>query len=488
MLEVSGTKARPRGPKSPMWLGIARGIPLVLLVACVTPARSLTPTEAPVVQAKAGPPLEIGQHEWETPENPFSSDAVVPCREEDDRAAARQAIDNMKTSIWQLDESSTDAARRKVEVQLKALLDTPCFELAKADLREPLVFDSALSLRTWWIDAGGEYFLSRRVAKKEDERESRASSSYDSQMIAGAPRSSLLLPGNEGHPLAPLLCAPTDGDCGRETSGWVRRAQPTFRPTSTEYRDPMGCEKTTMNAEPNARWSALITCNVESAPSGTVMPLGRFRSMKDGYFVITHPPSSCAYLDVYDLASGTFVQSTYCSQRGKADTTVGRVPVATIREAAWMMAMAYYAKDNVRESMSFAVPRQVVPGRTRESLDVGHLYGSHYYSRSRQATWTWYRHHEGKLVAQVTGTVYGGPSSTASSYAYELLQIAEEAKVEGCAPDFSSAALASIPWSQTGAMVHPSLTMPFELQADVLQAARAAVPKAKTPKKCTEPM
>jgi hypothetical protein len=165
---------------------------------------------------------------------------------------------------------------------------------------------------------------------------------------------------------------------------------------------------------------------------------------------------------------------------------IGRVALAPLREAAWMMALSAYAQDNVRQSTSFTIPEGVAPGRLRERVD----HHTHYASRRRssQTAWTWYRRSGAKMVAQVTGTTVSASSWTAGRYASELFHIADDSFEEGCAPAFSSAALASIPWRQSGPMVHEKVNLTFDFQSSDLDAARAAIPAAKPPPKCTSPL
>lgn len=427
---------------------------------------------------KDSPALEIGDSEKPTPENPFTSDAVVPCRDDEDRAEARKAVESLGAEIGSLDEASSPLALEKVRRRLTALLDTPCFELAKSDLREPLEFDSGLALKTWWWEGGGESALILRVSDNKDER-------YPAITIPAQPVPSLLLLGHETHPLAPLMCAATDYDCGRDTRGWARRTTTAFRADRRQMPDASECEKNLLNEEPENRWSALVNCEVDAAPVETTLPLGRFRAMNDGYFVITSPHSSCASVDVYDLASGAAIKSSSC---GRSPVEIGRVPLASIREAAWMTALAAYAKDNVRQSTSFTIPERVAPGRTREDAEHARFHLSGHYGRGPQSSWTWYRRVNGKMVAQVTGTTYGPTSFTASRYAVELLRIAEESFAAGCAPAFSPASLASIPWREPGPMVHENVSLGFDFASPDLDAARRAIPNAKSPKKCVDLM
>jgi hypothetical protein len=248
--------------------------------------------------------------------------------------------------------------------------------------------------------------------------------------------------------------------------------------------DSAECEKNLLNENPERRWSMLVDCETESAPTQTTLPLGRFRAMTDGYFVITQPSYNCGSVEVYDLANGSVIKSSTCS---RTNVQIGRVPLASVREAAWMMALSAYAKDDVRQQTSFTIPDRVVPGRPRDVSEHGRLHGFSY-RRGLQPAWTWYRRSAGKMVAQVTGTTMGSPAYAAGRYAVELLRIAEDSFVEGCAPAFSRTALAAVPWKETGPMVHEKVNLSFDFRSPDLEAARAAILMAKPPARCTEPL
>ncbi|MFO0736764.1 MAG: hypothetical protein U0270_12845 [Labilithrix sp.] len=454
-----------------------RGLSLLLLAlnACVTPARIHIPTDASIAPT-AAPPLVIGDQE-RSRENPFRDGAIVPCKDDEDRDGARKAIASVSAEVDRLNDFSPRADVQRVQDHIRAILDTPCLELAKADLREPLEFDSGLSLRTWWGRDDGERSLHLRVAKEDNDT--------PVIVLAGQPRTSLVLTGHEDHPLAPLLCGPSDGyECGRETAGWIHRTEPAFKQYSDE-REKVDCEKTSLDEDPEARWSALVDCAFEQAPKEAAFPLGRFRAMKDGYFVISQPyGSGCARLDLYDLASGTEIRTSTC---GTTRTTVGRAPLVTMREAAWMMTFATYARDNLRGPTSAVIPERVMPGRPHGGDEPPtHIRLGSIHSRPH-SLWTWYRPKNGKLVAQLTGSTTGG-SYAATSYARDLLRMVDESFVPGCAPAFSSASLAAIPWTDTGPMAAEGATMPFDFRSSDLEAARTAIRAARTPPKCTEPM
>ena len=109
------------------------------------------------------------------------------------------------------------------------------------------------------------------------------------------------------------------------------------------------------------------------------------------------------------------------------------------------------------------LPDRVVPGRPHNAREHGHLHGFSY-RHGTQPAWTWYRRSGGKTVAQVSGTIPGSTSYVAGRYGLELLRIADDAFVEGCAPAFSSTALAAVPWKETGPMVTEKLNLGFDFQ------------------------
>lgn len=449
------------------------------LSACVPTARVILPASAPVAPDVEGPPLEVGPElsDAERAASPFRADDITPCKDGEDRAAAAEALRTVSEEITALDEGATLAQRDKAQAKLTALLKTPCFELAAADLPEELSFDSAWALHDWWTAGNGEQAIAQYVEPN-----------IDRYFIAPAsPRHSLLLQTHPDHPLAPLLCPETDLSCGHETEGWMRRAEDHFRPRVTNPAED-DCERSALAADPTARWTEYRACKIRRVDTDTTFPLGRFRAMNDGWLVVTNPYGSCAGVEMFDLANGTSVQTSTCTRNGLATVEIGRVPLATIREAAWTMAIANYMESEHRPSDQFMVPPGVVLGRAREEAEAGHLHG-HHSTRSRQLLWTWYRPQNGKLVGQVTGLFWDAPSHDAWSYARELYDIAKNSVVKGCAPAFSAATMASFAWDKPGLPVRPDRGLDLSTPpSPQLVAARTELSRVKAPSRCTMPM
>lgn len=450
------------------------------LAGCVPTARVILPASAPVASNVQGRPLEVGPEltDEEKAANPFAEDALVLCKDADDRTAAREALRTVSQDIYALTERSTLADRDKALGQLTALLGTPCFELAAADLPEELTFDSALALHDWWMAGNGEQAIAQYI---DDGNLGRY------VVLPASPRHSLLRSTHVAHPLAPLLCPENDYNCGTETMGWIRRAEDHFRPrVASSATDD--CEKDALAADPIARWTELRSCKIARVDTNTTFPLGRFRAMNDGWLVVTDPYGNCATIEMFDLANGTSIETSTCTNGGSASVEIGRVPLATIREAAWTMAIANYMEPRHRPSDQFTLPAGVAVGRAREEGGIGHRYGFHS-SRSRRLHWSWYRAQNGKLVGQVTGMFWDGPSHEAWSYARDLYAIAKESVVKGCAPAFSTATMASFVWDKPGQPVRDDREIDFvDLSSPQLVAARSELSRVKAPTRCTMPM
>jgi hypothetical protein len=129
---------------------------------------------------------------------------------------ARLAFDRMDATIAALEyDSDVSTARR----ELAALLAMPCFAMAAEASDQPVAANS-VSLREWWRMGGGRWLESYVVAP----------SSAAPPLIYFPPteRHALTLETAPHDVLAPLLCAQSVASCGRETTGWLLRANRWF--------------------------------------------------------------------------------------------------------------------------------------------------------------------------------------------------------------------------------------------------------------------
>lgn len=406
----------------------------------------------------------------------FADDAIVPCKDAEDLAAARKALDTVSSSITVLGDGTSKEMTAAID-ELKALLGTKCFELAAADLADPLEFDSGMSLKHWWYEGRGSQSIYQYLNPM----------TY-SVTTAEQPRPALLLEGHEQSPLAPLLCKRDDANCGRATTGWVRRAdwQLSHPDTTPPEKDP--CVQQIAEATPEERWSVFRGCRDSMVQRYAVLPLGHFKAPTDGLFVRVSPGGRCRNITIYDLATGARMSSGLCALRnGQLSVEIGRVPVASLREAVWMTMIAGAAKNDYRPSADAVIPAGVVPGRPRdegtgESIGLG-SYGT----SSRRTMWSWFRKNaQGRYVGQVSGEQYRGPSYEAAAHAAELLDLADEGFEDTCAPPLPVDAIRALEWSRPGPTA-------YESDSDIagtmghpdVQVLQAAVIAAKSPPKCT---
>lgn len=105
---------------------------------------------------------------------------------------------------------------------LAALLAGPCFAMAQREAPDGFVFDSMLSLATWW-KAGGREWLRGYPSLPNDGDRMAHEVGWDLWIPPSVPRA-LTLDTQPSGPMIPLLCAVTDGHCGAETAGWLVRA------------------------------------------------------------------------------------------------------------------------------------------------------------------------------------------------------------------------------------------------------------------------
>jgi hypothetical protein len=447
-----------------------------VLAGCAPTARVILPAEAPIAKTKQAP-LVVGDLDEEPPEDPFAADAMRPCTDEKEINAARTALDAMSDKISRVASEATPASFEPVINELKTLLTTRCFELAAADLQTELTFDTGAALREWWWNGGGDRQLMSYLYPPVTQ-----------VTIASKPRPTLMLEGHETHPLAPLLCSATKaGDCGRETAGWQRRAETDFEKTSKANRQSDECTEQLRNTNATEQWSTFLSCKTSAEPQRAAFPIGQFRAMTDGFLAIqVNDGGRCGAMRIYDLATGTAIRGNTCRDPSLSPIDIGRVSVAEIREAAWMLALEDVIVDDHRPQFELMIPSNIAVGRPRDS-ESGIGLGMIGTSSSWSQTWTWYRPNKnGKLVGAMTGvlTLRG---RAATDHAQALLQLAERGFEKGCAPSFSNATFAKIDWKVQGPSVGEHETpQPFDTVES--EPIRTALVKAKPPTRCMNSM
>lgn len=435
-------------------------------VAVVTPAKAAALSETGTAEATDDSESD------EDAADPDASYATI-CKETSlEHAAAEIAFDALSGKIHNL---GWTADPKPLEEDLEKLLEHPCFELAKIDSHELLTFASAVSLRHWWLEGGSDWLYSYLRADKN--RYLRASPTPRLALtIENAPKD---------HPLAPLLCpADTSKPCAIESTGWARRASEKLTLVANRHRnvkDEIDCREEAEKQPKADRYAAFRECLEGGFERTQALPIGRFKAPSDGWLVINDDNVSCRTMRAFHLVTGSVYESTDCrrSDQAKAQTTVGRVPVGALREAAWMLVLARETQPEVRFSEGFNVPDKIPIKRARgESIGLGRI--SCGCGPSRRRSWSWMREKNGTLSGQVSGVIVGRGDDDAIRHAFDLLDIADAALEKGCAP---SPPPARIAWSAPG----PSSR---EGEAAVIddapsEAVRLALTKAKLSRTCT---
>jgi hypothetical protein len=397
---------------------------------------------------------------------------IRPCPDGPGRTAARAAFDALSARIDALGDTDDP---KPAAAHLEALLATECFRLSAGDPHDTLSFDSAAALRTWWNDGGSEW-VEHYLALAEQRV----------VVVPPSPRKTARALVGAKHPLAGLLCAPGDGACGRETTGWSRRVERAFDlragVRAAGAKTPDACEKEALaETDKTARYEALRTCLDWATTRRTALPLGRFRAPTSGWLVVS-TSERCrasgfltreAELRAYDLASGAaYVAKLGCGATTTPRSTVtsGRVPVAVLREAAWMMLVGPLAERGVRAtSTRYDVPEGVDIAQPELALrGIGVSCGCGTSADARP--WSWMRERSGTWRGQASGVLRPGSSCDESEdHAGELLQIVDDAFEEGCAPASPPPRVA---WTEPGEAVggRPAATFD-DPTADPLRAA-----------------
>lgn len=342
--------------------------------------------------------------------------------------------------------------------RLQELLASRCFRIARDELSGR--FDSGLSLTTWWTSGGEEWLSSVLSGDRE-------------LVLPPEARSTLALDGNPQQPLAALLCGLADPVCGRETGGWVARAEAALaaraRATVAADKDeaaaqtgeekdraprsPADCAARAKKALPDRRYQSWHACVEQLHPTQDALPLGRVRAPTRGFLVVRGRRGHYAFCDelrAYDLASGAAYVARSCSGLAlsgdgsvdgartdsgrRAELLTGQLPVDNLREAAWMaLLLSKVERDKRVEAYRVAIPAGIKPQLpSDEGTLTGTQMGSMWFTSAQtQLSWTWL---DGGRV-QARGTLTWPDSYEAgAAYAVELLRIAEAGMRPGCPP------------------------------------------------------
>jgi HEAT repeat protein len=375
---------------------------------------------------------------------------------------------------------------------LHAVLRSRCFRLS-AEQGPPPTFGHAVSLQTWWQEGGhawmASYLRRPRLGRVDDLR--------PNVVFPPRPRKVLALDTAPTHPLAALLCRVGDETCGRETQGWAERARDAFAANLLEDRlweadaFPVNreaiaarCEAKVRDREAAVDYDRWMTCLEEHRPVDWALPIGRFKSPRLGWLVIRGRRghySFCDEIRAYHLETGAAYVAQSCSglhlrhdgsvnfegtnAARKATVSVGRVSVANLREAAWMILLAPEAERTHLSADYFPLPKGTTPSFREGGAILGG--GIVWNSGQTRLSWSW-RMSDGRAL--VSGDLtWPSSDSPAETHAARLLEVAEMGLVEGCAP----AALPTLDGPETGPGVSAIDARPEDLTAVQRELAEA---------------
>lgn len=365
------------------------------------------------------------------------------------------ALEALDRSIRTL---KSDDDLRQAVTGLRSLLWSRCFQLA-AEQGDPPEFEHPLSLQTWW-ETGGQAWLSSYIDRP---RLGRVDDLREHVVFPPTPRKVLALDKAAPPVPASLLCSLADEGCGRETQGWAERARDAFSAAAVENRVreedafPVNSQALAARCEAEVRgngtapeYAKWIACLAEHRVPGWALPLGRFRAPDRGWLVIRGRRGHyefCDELGVYDIETGAAYVAKSCSglhlrpggsvnfettnAARKAAVEAGRVDVANLREAVWMILLAPQAQEAYLSADYFPLPKGMVP--TPPDSDQGsRAFGMSWNSGQTQLSWSWMTA-DGQVLASGTLT-WPSSYSAPEGHAADLLRIAELGLSSGCPP------------------------------------------------------
>jgi hypothetical protein len=333
----------------------------------------------------------------------------------------------------------TDASDpRAVNASLCRVLDHRCFQMVRSlhDAPAELVADSAMSFREFW-DRGGRQWLLYALSLGDP----------DHDYLAATPTilPTYALETRAGHPLAPLLCSLADDDCGRDTAGWLLRAQLAMdTPRQREDRSGKQAEcKDAALAQPEpARLSVWYQC-ISRIGLREAFPIGRFRAPDRGWLIIRGRRGHYQFCDeirLYDVATGSVYVAQNCSglfdfNRANMQTVprsfVGCTSVDNLREWVLILALAGKAIDPMRPGEAFRIPAEIERSYTRSFEFTGR--GRVFIHSSDQTHLPFAYYRDGQIVASGELVWPEHHNSALWHHAVELARVAEAGIVKGCA-------------------------------------------------------
>jgi hypothetical protein len=340
---------------------------------------------------------------------------------------------------------------------LRSLLKSRCFRLA-AEQGDPPEFEHPLSLQSWW-DKGGEVWLASYVDRP---RYGEINNLREHVVFPPSPRKVLAADTAPGPVPPSLLCGLADEGCARETRGWAERARDAFAAAVVQERVrrddafPVNSEALAARCETEAgakgaapEYTKWMRCLAEHRMRGWALPLGRFRAPDRGWLVVDGRRGHygfCDELGVYDLETGAAYKAKSCSRLhlqpgGHVDfdatnaartsgVETGRLNVANLREAVWMIVLAPTAEQVFLSADYYPIPKGMVPAPAEPG--PGRYGGVWAHTGQTALGWSWLTA-QGEPLASGSLT-WPDSYSAPESHAADLLRIAEEGLVPECLP------------------------------------------------------
>jgi len=367
-----------------------------------------------------------------------------------EQARARAALERLDATMQALTPAAEVAPASRA---LAALMELPCFRLAAREGARALATpSSALALRTWWTEGGHEWLRAQLEPQPS------------SLSLPPDLRATLARESRPGHALFSLLCPLADAGCGRETAGWVLRAEqafaeharaggPSLRPADDKAaaRPEQKCAAQAHAGSSAHAYVRFHDCLEGARATRAAMPLGHTQAPRRGFWILAGRRghySFCDQIRVYDLATGGALIAQSCSglalaqsgvvdqDRTDAARTVtleaGRLPVENLREAVWMALLAREVSESVQtELQSFALPPGLTPRWTDGAPRTLGGHGSWMSSAQTQLQWSWVV--DGAVVAQGALT-WPDSAHAGEDHADELIVVAEAGFQPGCPP------------------------------------------------------
>ena len=376
---------------------------------------------------------------------------IAACRPGDPkRETALRTLSELSERIESLNPSSSPAREL---ADLKALLGSPCFELAEPwpGWRESdPVF--AYTLQVFWTNGGEAWFRHFLDLQLEED-----------VYIWSRPtlRKALGSDTHPEHPLASLLCPLTSSTCGNKTQGWEQRAQAALgafaesKSLDTLRQNPDlalrasadGCESLAKELPELDRWTFFSRCLQAAAPAQSALPLARWKAPDEGWWVVRGRRghySFCDGVSAYHLPTGAAVSVAKCGQLilpRPAQTEpphefvakVGHVPTGMLREAMWMALLASEVQEDVvLSSTGVPLPPDVPPVRKRIVAGDGLGWSGRGGSHLTTLDWSWSAEEVGPVFHRGTLTWPEDLNHAGYQHAVTLLQVAEASFSSGC--------------------------------------------------------